>query len=368
MWEPGKVGRIVPYLFVSLLFFVSTWSWADDSPSADVYLQKLLPGQIADKPIKTMGAAPTPRSGGAPQLDIHIPFGLNQYHVSSKAVPYIQALGEALTDKRLKGYVFEIQGHTCDLGNDEYNLVLSRKRAASVKRYLVTRYSLSPSRIRVAGYGKERPKTSNSSESGRRQNRRVTIVNTLEPFSATESRLHVTAHVKYVRGQDTTELQPGQTLTARDDYAISFISDKPCWIYVFQIGANGKIQQFFPNPTFHKKTNPVRAGNYYRLPRELDRFLRLDENKGHEEIIILASPTALNEPEKVCRRVLEEPAVLPRKPDTEAGKPVNTMGPKGTRTSSGNQGPAVNDGGAQGTNAPPIPPDLFTWRFPFRHQ
>ena len=114
MWEPGKVGRMIPCLFVLLLFLVPTWSWADDRPSADAYLQKLLPKEMTDQPIKTMGPAPTPRQGCIPYLDIHIPFKFNQYNVSPEAIRYLQALGEVLTDARLKGYVFEIQGHTCN--------------------------------------------------------------------------------------------------------------------------------------------------------------------------------------------------------------------------------------------------------------
>ena len=69
----------------------------------------------------------------------------------------------------------EITGHTCWLGSDEYNLVLSEKRADAVAVYLVGR-GIDAKRLFVKGAGESEPLESNLTEAGRRSNRRVEIV------------------------------------------------------------------------------------------------------------------------------------------------------------------------------------------------
>jgi outer membrane protein OmpA-like peptidoglycan-associated protein len=51
-----------------------------------------------------------------------------------------------------------IEGHTNEIGSHQYNLVLSRKRANSVKEYLVSR-GIEAGLLAPVGYGKSRPKS-----------------------------------------------------------------------------------------------------------------------------------------------------------------------------------------------------------------
>jgi outer membrane protein OmpA-like peptidoglycan-associated protein len=69
----------------------------------------------------------------------------------------------------------EIAGHTDNQGGDDYNLVLSDKRAKAVMSYLVNR-GIAPDRLVAKGYGKNRPVASNATAEGRAQNRRVEII------------------------------------------------------------------------------------------------------------------------------------------------------------------------------------------------
>lgn len=172
----------IPWLLIFLCLTGPISAVAEDKPSADAYREKLLP----PKKIITMGVSPASRSAAREkpiELDILIPFELNHYVISPRAVPYLQALGEALSHEDLREYIFEIQGYTCDLGGDAFNLTLSEKRAATVKDYLVTHYSISPDQIKTEGFGKKNPKADNRTEEGRTLNRRVTVVNTLQPFN-----------------------------------------------------------------------------------------------------------------------------------------------------------------------------------------
>ncbi len=70
------------------------------------------------------------------------------------------------------GLVIEIGGHTDSQGSEDYNLILSGKRADAVVSSLIN-LGVSPSRIKSKGYGFSIPLADNSSEEGRSQNRRT---------------------------------------------------------------------------------------------------------------------------------------------------------------------------------------------------
>ena len=67
----------------------------------------------------------------------------------------------------------EVQGHTDERGTDEYNIRLSRDRAASVVSYLVTRHRIDRGRLRSAGYGERCPVVEGRGEAVWARNRRV---------------------------------------------------------------------------------------------------------------------------------------------------------------------------------------------------
>ena len=66
----------------------------------------------------------------------------------------------------------EIIGHTDNVGDSNYNLTLSRRRAAMVMDYL-TRNGIVNSRLRANGFGDKQPIKPNDSEETRQLNRRV---------------------------------------------------------------------------------------------------------------------------------------------------------------------------------------------------
>lgn len=66
----------------------------------------------------------------------------------------------------------KLEGHTDDVGEDAANLDLSKRRAASVKRYLVNK-GVEDRRVSSEGYGETRPKLPNTSDGNRKINRRV---------------------------------------------------------------------------------------------------------------------------------------------------------------------------------------------------
>ena len=68
----------------------------------------------------------------------------------------------------------EVEGHTDDLGDEDYNLQLSDRRAASVMRHLVNT-GVESSRLSSRGYGEAMPIDDNTTEIGRQANRRVVL-------------------------------------------------------------------------------------------------------------------------------------------------------------------------------------------------
>jgi peptidoglycan-associated lipoprotein len=68
-----------------------------------------------------------------------------------------------------------IEGHCDERGTVEYNLALGERRARSVRDYLVN-YGISPGRITIISYGKERPIDPGRNEAAWAKNRRAEFV------------------------------------------------------------------------------------------------------------------------------------------------------------------------------------------------
>jgi outer membrane protein OmpA-like peptidoglycan-associated protein len=68
----------------------------------------------------------------------------------------------------------KIDGHTDSDGSDEFNLKLSDGRAASVKKYLVSK-GIDESRLISEGFGESMPVADNKTAAGKQQNRRVVM-------------------------------------------------------------------------------------------------------------------------------------------------------------------------------------------------
>lgn len=66
-----------------------------------------------------------------------------------------------------------LEGYTDSIGSEDYNMKLSEKRAASVKKYLVETFNIDGKRLTTVGYGESNPVASNKTAEGRQRNRRV---------------------------------------------------------------------------------------------------------------------------------------------------------------------------------------------------
>jgi outer membrane protein OmpA-like peptidoglycan-associated protein len=85
----------------------------------------------------------------------------------------VDRLAEVLRDAGAASVV--VEGHTDSTGSESYNRQLSRERAVAVRDALVDK-GVPADWISARGLGESYPVTSNDTEAGRQQNRRVEII------------------------------------------------------------------------------------------------------------------------------------------------------------------------------------------------
>lgn len=88
-------------------------------------------------------------------LEMQVNFDINSVIVSRGEQHDLGQLGKAL--EKENSIHISLEGHTDKSGELEYNEILSRKRALSVKNYLVKNFNIAPYRVRVTGHGFKHP-------------------------------------------------------------------------------------------------------------------------------------------------------------------------------------------------------------------
>ncbi len=68
-----------------------------------------------------------------------------------------------------------IEGHTDAIASEDYNIDLSRRRAETIRKYLVAVFNFPADKLEAVGYGESRPISSNDNYQGRQMNRRVEV-------------------------------------------------------------------------------------------------------------------------------------------------------------------------------------------------
>ncbi|MBS1576480.1 MAG: OmpA family protein [Bacteroidetes bacterium] len=120
--------------------------------------------QVPDASVERVG------EGIVVEFNSKILFGFDKSDISNTAEGNLNDLVTILN--KYPDTDIEIQGHTDDVGTDEYNQGLSERRAAAVASYIKAK-GISGSRISTKGYGESAPKYPNDTDANRAQNRRV---------------------------------------------------------------------------------------------------------------------------------------------------------------------------------------------------
>lgn len=105
---------------------------------------------------------------------LDIQFEINQKTVQREAEEKIDKVGIFM--RKYPNTNAVIEGHSDEVGTAAANMKLSEQRAAGVVTYLVDRGNISRNRLKSVGYGETRPIADNTTEAGKRLNRRINAI------------------------------------------------------------------------------------------------------------------------------------------------------------------------------------------------
>lgn len=107
--------------------------------------------------------------------DESVHFAFEKSDLSKEAKLALDGFAETMKTENRDAYI-EIQGHTCDIGTKEYNMMLGLARAEAVRWYLHTQHGIPLHRLHTISYGEFKPIADNSIRGNRAINRRIKIV------------------------------------------------------------------------------------------------------------------------------------------------------------------------------------------------
>jgi OOP family OmpA-OmpF porin len=108
------------------------------------------------------------------RVELNILFDSNKAVVKSEYYSEIQKVADFM--QKHPDTKADIEGHTDNVGSNQYNQRLSQRRADAVRQVLISKFNIAPLRLRAMGYGETRPVQSNATATGRQANRRVIAV------------------------------------------------------------------------------------------------------------------------------------------------------------------------------------------------
>jgi OmpA-OmpF porin, OOP family len=176
-------------------------------------------------------ATPPPPSEQAPVVaqqeycsNMQIYFDINRADLPRAESERLYAAGAFL--KKYPDTKAVIHGHTDNVGSNQYNMQLSQRRAESVLQYLVDQ-QIDASRISTIARGEEDPASTNETEEGKRENRRVNAtidcVKDVAGVSLPEARITIAALVEFDQNSVTVDDQYHSDL----EKAAQYLRDNP---------------------------------------------------------------------------------------------------------------------------------------------
>lgn len=169
---PAKENYIVNTLFdkEDSIFIYSVGEWVNIADAHNTWINLVEMGyddaQVFSREKEALSGLPLNESFTLEDVK----FEINKWDITESAEKRLQFL--VLLLKEFDHVKLSISAHTDDVGGEQDNLLLSKKRAEAIKNYL-TNAGVSLERIISEGYGEMQPKFSNETEEGRAKNRRV---------------------------------------------------------------------------------------------------------------------------------------------------------------------------------------------------
>lgn len=127
-----------------------------------------------DQPAGSRGRDGCPlarRKGNKIVILEEVNFATDQDVILSESFPILEEVARVMNENPEADRIL-VEGHTDSRASDAYNLELSRRRAASVMRFLIES-GVAAERLCSQGFGRSRPLADNATEEGMALNRRV---------------------------------------------------------------------------------------------------------------------------------------------------------------------------------------------------
>ena len=148
--------------------------------------------QAADRIKARADAQPQKRPPIAPQLSklpqirFDVVFDQDSSLIRPASYQTIGSIADALTDPKLRPYRYLIVDHVESAGRRDHNLILSQRRAESIRDVLVNTFKVSPKRLQALGLGEEQ------------------LQDTNRPASPANARVHIVAIGKFETAEPAT--------------------------------------------------------------------------------------------------------------------------------------------------------------------
>ncbi|NVD06767.1 OmpA family protein [Vibrio sp. JPW-9-11-11] len=181
-----KMKQLIPYALVAAIACAAAYAEDEynyiDTPMADqisdltdddrdgvVNARDLCPGTPLAAKVDNdgCGVAITEQE----ERELRILFANDSYEINPIFASQIQTMADFL--KQYQSASIQIQGYASKVGNPDYNLELSKKRAHAVEDRLLS-YDIDPKRVAIVGYGEDRLEAQGDDETSHALNRRVT--------------------------------------------------------------------------------------------------------------------------------------------------------------------------------------------------
>ncbi len=138
------------------------------------------------------------------KLDVH--YEINRADIPRAETERLNSASEFL--QRYPNTKAVIEGHTDNIGSDQANIQLSQRRADSVLQYLLGQ-QIDSSRISTVARGETAPASSNDTEAGKRENRRISTtidcVKDVAGLSPPETHITIAALVEFAANSVTID-------------------------------------------------------------------------------------------------------------------------------------------------------------------
>ena len=122
--------------------------------------QPIMFAQASIAAASVASAAPAAQTAPAEKISqpfaISVPFAFNSAKLAPDAFEALDNIAEGIKLVQLPGDLI-IEGHTDAKGGDAYNLKLSVRRAAAVKRYFAQHHKIAANKLKAVGKGRAEP-------------------------------------------------------------------------------------------------------------------------------------------------------------------------------------------------------------------